>query len=159
MNTEDFIQTVRCTLNLSKNSNEILEILPYIDEVRKLHKRFQNELEYLLLDPTTYESINQKEKINKYTREIKENCNIVSINCIFFKLPVDHMSFSKTFRSKKCFSKYYYQNIDITGLISYPKNKKEFIIKENNKKTNVIKEYNLDYDEFMNSEINKLPGE
>lgn len=159
MNTKDFIQTVKCSLNLSKNSNEILEILTYIDEVRKLHKRFQNELEYLLLDPITYESINQKEKINKSAKEIKENCNSVNIECNFFKLSSDHMSFSKTFRSKKCFAKYYYQNIDITGLISYPKNKKEFIIKENNKKTNVIKEYNLDYDEFINSEINKLPRE
>lgn len=126
MKSNEFYQTVNTTLYLSNKIENLKEILPFIDEIRKYHKKLQEKLEYLLLDIISYESPEEKEKINSIAVEIKRIANEVNIQCGFHKLPKEFSEFSNQFREQKTFASYSYNGINITGLIVYTENKKKF---------------------------------
>lgn len=157
MKSEEYIQTVKETFYLSNNIQNLLDIINNINEIRKLHIRLQNELEYFLIDPISYETETEKEKINSAAIEIKSLCTEYDIQCSFFKLPKSHSEFSDTFRDKKNFSAYYYKNINITNLIVYIK-KKKFIKPKENKEQKLINELkNAEFHEksFIKDERNQ----
>lgn len=127
MNSEEYIQTVRASFKASKYINDLELILPYIDELRKHHKKLQNELEYLLLDPISYENPDEREKLNGIAKEIKQICLTAGLEYRFFKLPLTSAEFSSEFKKTRSFTTYSYNKIDITDLVVFTKEKKQKI--------------------------------
>lgn len=108
---------------MSKQIN-INEIVLQIDALRKLHVRFQNMCEYILLDSNSFENTIEREKIKKCAIEIREHANEYKIQTHFEKFGDDWVTFSKTFRDEKRFATYYYKNVDITNLIVFVEKRK-----------------------------------
>lgn len=160
MKTSEFEQTIRTTLYLSSKINNLIEIIPFIDEARKYHKKLQDKLEYLLIDPISYESSEEKEKINAIAIEIKNICKQVDIQCGFIKLPSEHINFSSEFRSTKSFAQYSYKGVNITGLIVYSENKRVKKTKQDKEQEIIdeLKVVNFEVVDENGNDLNKLPG-
>lgn len=161
MKTDDYIQTIRATLYVLPQLPNLLNVAKDIDDIRKLHDKFQNECEYLLLDSLTFDKIETKQKINEHATKIIDYCKNRKIVCVFVKMPREYTLFAQTFHDEKQFVKYYYNNVDITNLIVYVKRKKILVEK---KPENVLQNVTLDEqmfygDSFIKSDRNKLPNE
>lgn len=125
MKTNEYIQTINATLKISKHVSNLYDITQQIDMLRRLHVRLQTKLEYLLCDPTSFESNDEREKIKSIAIELREYANEYKIQINFEKLGNDYIEFSKQFRDEKQFAKYYYDNIDITQLIVFVEKRKQ----------------------------------
>lgn len=139
MKTNEFIQIINATFYISKNEPKLLDIVLQIDSLRKLHSRLQQKLEYLLTDNISYESNIEREKIKSIAIEIRQYANEYKIQVNFEKLPNEFIEFSKQFRDKKSFAKYFYNTTNITKLIVFTEFKKE---KKQTKKEIIRQEIN-----------------
>lgn len=128
MNSEEYIQTIRASFKAAKHIEDIELILPYLDELRKYHLKFQQELEYLLVDPNSYETKESKDLIQARAIEIKELCIAAGLQYRFFKLPLGWSDFHDQFKAK-VFATYNYKGQDITDLVVYSKRDKNKIKK------------------------------
>lgn len=131
MKSSEFYQLVNTTIYLSDKIDNLKEIIPFIDKIRKEHHKLQVKLEYSIIDPVTYESQTEKDHINAIAKEIKIIANEIGINVVFNKLPEKHLDYSIQFRETKDFVNYFYNKILITGLIVFSENKKKPTIKKN----------------------------
>lgn len=145
MKTEEYVQVIRASINLHIQDLEL--VLPYFDELRKVHTKLQNKLEYLLSDNFTYDKKESKEEINAIAKDIKDICLTAVINYQFSKLPDTWVGFFETFRYTKSFCKYSYKGIDITNLIVFTQKKKQKINKLNDFAKIDISELDLKFDD------------
>lgn len=127
------------------------EILPYLDEVRRLSTKLQGLLEYLLLDPFSFEKEETKTEINGYAKAIKDLCISGGIQYEFYKIPKEHSDFSKQYRSSKYFVNYKFDGIEITDLLVFSKRKNKYsnkidIAEIMDFDTDGTKELDLDFD-------------
>ena len=127
MNSDEYIQLLKNGFELSKKLNSIEEIIPFINQIRLLHKKLQKDLEYFFIDPISYEKQEEKDKIIAIAKEIKEVC-ITSgvIKYEFYKLPIASSEFRSLYKSTKRFARYYYNSIDITDIIVFIANDKKY---------------------------------
>lgn len=170
MNSSEYIQLIRNSFIVSEKGITLEKIdnaLFYIDEVRKRHNKYQNNLEYLLSDPQSYENKQEKEKIIGIYKDIKEACVNGKIESRFIKLPEQWEDFNKNFKSR-IFVSYYFEGIEITELIVLRKNKPEegkieMIEELKLGELNFLEEPSADGqaegDSFITDESNKLPGD
>ena len=154
MNTEEYIQVVRASFKVAKYINDLENILPYLDEVRKRHIKLQNQLELCLIDPYTYETLEFKEKIIAIAKDIKETCIVAGIKYVFFKLPNTWIDFSHEYTKTRSFTTYNYNSIDITDLIIFTKKKKQKINRIKGATTEIIDDESISLAElaFSNEE-------
>lgn len=128
MKGEEYIQTIRASFNVLNKIDDLESILPYFDELRRIHTQFQNKLECLLVDDVTYKSEEAKQEINRYAKDIIEVCKSAKIKYKFYKFPEDWFEFIKMFETIS-FARYFYNEIDITDLIVFTRKKKQKINK------------------------------
>lgn len=160
MSSDEFIKISEAIIKVSKNIPNLGEILIYIDEVRKYHSRLQKKLEYLISDPISYETQEERDLILAIAKEIKLLCIDYNIKYTFYKLPKEWSKFRDEFKSTLIFANYEYNNISITDLIVSIKRKK---IKKDKEVKNKIELSELNFEEDMSSksfitENNDLPG-
>lgn len=162
MNTNEYIQTALSAIQINRKLPDLYNVLSLFDEIRKLHSKYQNEIEYYFSDPNSYEQQKTRDEILRRAIEIKQICNENNIQVIFNKLPESWVDFKKQFRETKQFATYIYKQCNVTDLIVYINNKKE---KNKTKKQEAVEELKLiQFDEnipdsFITNEENKLPGE
>lgn len=128
MKSEEYIQTIRACVNTINKIDDLESVLPYFDELRRIHTQFQNRLECLLVDDVTYKSQETKQEINRYAKDIIEVCKSAKIKYQFYKFPEDWFEFIKMFEARS-FSRYFYNEINITDLIVFTRKKKQKINK------------------------------
>lgn len=127
MNSDEYIQLLQNCFSLAKKGEIPDEALPYINQVRLLHGKFQKELEYFLVDPISCEKQEERDKVNAIAREIREVCiSSVDLKYQFFKIPQDSSEFRQQFKGHKNFARYYYKDTDITELIVFKKSDKKY---------------------------------
>lgn len=160
MKTNEFIQTC---LNATWIGQKIKlsEIILQIDELRKLHVRFQHQAEYFIVDPNSFEREEEKLKIRNTAEEIKQFAIEHNIQTNFEKFGSDHTSFRNKFKDTKQFVRYFYENVEITNLIVFVEKKVERKTKRQITKQ-TIAELHFDSDfsvlDENNVDINKIPG-
>lgn len=115
MNTWEYIKVSQafnmCSIKFST------EELYIIDEVRKLHKKYQSELEDWLIYPNKLETRGNK-KMQALAKDIKDFCEDNEIKAIFESLKdMDWSTFRRKFSDTKEFVRYNYKGIYITDLI------------------------------------------
>lgn len=158
MKSDEYIQLVKSSKEIATKINDLETILPYFDELRKLHEKFQNKLEYLIIDNVSYESPEVREEIRRHAIEIQDLCREVNIISKFVKLPNDWFTFSSEYNCNRNFARYYYGGIEITNLIVFIKKK----IFKRAKPTEELRNMEFqDYNEEKSfiKENNDLPGD
>lgn len=120
MNSDEYIKLLKSAFEISKKIDCIDEVIPFINQIRLIHKKLQTELEYYLIDPISYEKPEEREKILAIAREIKEICiSSGSIKYVFNKLPNEHIEFRSLYKFNKSFARYSYKDVDITNIIVF----------------------------------------
>lgn len=150
---------------MSKHIN-INEIVLQIDALRKLHVRFQNMCEYMLISPNSFDDEIEREKIKKCAIEIREYANEYKIQTHFEKFGGDWSTFSKTFRDEKRFATYWYKNVEITNLIVFVEKRvsTRSTTKKKNETIDALQQTNLELEnDFIvlnenNENINVIKG-
>lgn len=128
MNSNNYIQAVRSTSLAMKNglsAEDIEKILGYIDQIRRVHSKYQKELEYRLVDPFYHEykypDHSEKDKMNfeGMQRDIKEACISGEIRYRLLEIPPGWSEYRNQFGKSKIFASYYYKDINITDMIVF----------------------------------------
>lgn len=158
MKSDEYIQLVKASKEISTQIKDIETILPYFDELRKLHDKLQSKLENLIVDNVSYESGEVRGEIRRRAIEIQDFCKEAKIISKFFKLPNDWFTFSKEYNYNRNFAAYYYDGVCITNMIVFIKKK---IFKTSRPEAEELKNVefeNYDEEKSFIKEKNDLPG-
>ena len=148
MNSEEYLQIInRITKLEDEGIAFVCENANDIDYVRRLHLKLQAKLEYLLIDPFSYEKKEEREDINEIAKEIKQICTDSGITFICAKMPSDFFVFTKTHKQDKNFASYFWKDQNITDLIVFKKQKKEKSVNFSKKKE-ILKNSHFEEDSF-----------
>lgn len=123
MNSWEYIKVAEVFNNSPiKFSTEELYI---IDEVRKLHKKYQSELEDWLVYPNKLLTRGNK-KMQALAKDIKDFCEDNGVKAIFENLKdMDWSTFRRRFADTKDFVQYHFKGANITSAVAIIKPEKQ----------------------------------
>lgn len=121
----EYIQILRAAHEVQSKINLSDEDLVMLDMLRKLHKKYQDELEQWLIYPN-YNIFDKFKKARLTVDDIVEFCKQYEIRYVFSKIPTDSWTnFRARFDKTRDFCRYYIEDVEVTKLVCFSKPPKE----------------------------------